>query len=205
MNVPDTCYGIFIDINSTLYCSMQNKLQVIKKSLNSNTNIPSIAAGNGSSSNGSYDLNQPLGIFVDDMFRLYVADTKNNRIQRFDLDELNGTTVAGSIETITLYEPTGIVLDADNYLFIVDSKNRRIVGSGLFGFRCVAGCNNSTGTQMIDPRMLSFSPLGTICVTDKSSNKIHFFSLSSNYCSKFNFYVLEIILFSNGKFVLTNK
>ena len=122
MNVNGHCFGLFVDINDNLYCSMYDQHQVIKKSLNNTTNPSTIVAGNGSSGSLSNMLNGPYGIFVDINFDLYVADSGNNRIQLFKSGELNATTLVGNGApgTITLNCPTGIVLDADKYLFIVD-------------------------------------------------------------------------------------
>ena len=196
-NIQGNCYGLFIDINNILYCSMRENHTIVKNSLGNTINSSLITIGTGNPGFRPNELHEPEGIFVDEFLRLYVADKKNNRIQRFNVSDLNGTTVAGiENETIELNEPTAIVLDADNYLFIVDSKNHRIIGQSPDGFRCVAGCNKSVGTQMKDPRMLSFDSLGNIYVTDKDANEVHVFLLSNNYCSKFTLnYWMNFILF----------
>jgi sugar lactone lactonase YvrE len=122
-----------------------------------------------------------------------VADSKNNRIQLFQLGQLNGITVAGnesSTTTITLNQPTEIVLDADKYLFIVDSGNHRVVGSGPTGFRCLVGCSDdpkgSASNQLNGPTSLSFDSYGNMFVTDSENDRIQKFILSTKLCSKFN-------------------
>jgi hypothetical protein len=192
MNVDNSCFGLFVDLNNTLYCSMENIHLVVKKSLNSNGTSSSIAAGNGSAGSGSFLVNGPRGIFVDNESNLYVSDRNNNRIQLFSFGQLNGTTVAGNgaigtAGSISLNQPTDVVLDADNYLFIVDSNNSRIIGSGPYGYRCLVGCYGSGGTPtnpLSSLRSLSFDTYGNIFVTDKFSNQVHKFLLSTNYCSK---------------------
>jgi sugar lactone lactonase YvrE len=120
-----------------------------------------------------------------------VADRDNNRIQLFQLGQLNGITVAGSGSspaTITLNGPIGIVLDAAKYLFIVDHFNDRIVGSGPTGFRCVVGCSGLKGSasnQLVGPWSLSFDSYGNMFVTDQSNHRIQKFILSRYTCSKF--------------------
>ena len=66
----------------------------------------------------------PTESFVDISFDLYVADSVNNRIQRFSSGQMNATTVAGNgtSGTIFLKTPMDILLDGDGYLFIVDSR-----------------------------------------------------------------------------------
>jgi hypothetical protein len=188
--VNETCYGVFVDINNTLYCSNGlNIHQVIKRSLNDNITTPILAAGTGSPGSTPDKFNGSRGIFVDTNFDLYVADGYNNRIQLFQHGNTNGTTVAGSGAqgTINLNFPTGVVLDADRYLFIVDFYNVRIVGSGPNGFRCVVGCSGlmgSSSSQLYYPWSLSFDSQGNIFVADRDNNRIQKFLLTTNFCSK---------------------
>ena len=114
--VSSTCYGLFVDLNNTLYCSMNYGHQVVKKSLNDNSSTMTTVAGTGSQGSTSNMLNSPLGIFVDTNFDLYVADRNNNRIQLFRLGQINGITVAGSTSaniTISLNWPTNVILDGN--------------------------------------------------------------------------------------------
>ncbi|CAF4253416.1 unnamed protein product, partial [Adineta steineri] len=144
LNVDVSCYGLFVDTNDTLYCSMFGRHQVVKRWLNEGTMTSIIVAGTGIEGSALNELNNPMGIFVDLNSGLYVADNKNNRIQLFKSGQSIAITVAGDgsvQESISLLRPTGVVLDRDGYLFIVDSGNNRIVGSGLDGFRCLVGCD----------------------------------------------------------------
>jgi hypothetical protein len=189
MNVDQKCFGLFVDINDILYCSMRDLHQVVSKPLNSNLNITTIVAGIGCSGSTSNMLSTPYGIFVDIDFDLYVADCGNDRIQLFQSNQLNGKTVAGngSSDTIALNCPTGIVLDADNYLFIVDSLNHRIVGSGPNGFKCLVACSGSPGlasNELNQPWSLSFDSYGNMFVADRNNHRIQNFLLSTNSSGK---------------------
>ncbi|CAF4038351.1 unnamed protein product, partial [Adineta steineri] len=190
MHVRISCYGLFVDTTGTLYCSMLNHHQVVKRWLNDNSSIVTITAGNGTAGNTSSMLDGPCGIYVNTNFDLYVADYNNNRIQLFQSGEINGITVAGAESlntTITLNGPTGIVLDADNYLFIVEYLNSRIVGSGPNGFRCLVGCSGSSGSaanQLLYPATLSFDSYGNMYVTDTGNSRIQKFILSTNSCNE---------------------
>ncbi len=200
MNVTSDCYGLFVDINDTLYCSLTFLHQVISKPLNNGSNASTIVAGNGSPGSDSNMLNSPRGIFVDINLDLYVADCNNSRIQLFQLGQSNATTVAGngsSSTTITLYYPTGIILDADKYLFIVDSGNNRIVGSGPTGFRCLVGCSGSPGSasnRLDSPQSMAFDSYGNIFVTDTLNNRIQKFTLFTNSCGKYEYTCINIHL-----------
>ena len=189
MYVNNSCCGVFIDTNNSLYCSLESGHRVIKRSLNSSTNAAVIAAGTGVRGSTSSGLSSPQGIFIDIYFNLYVADCDNNRIQRFQWNSYNGTTLVGNgaSGTINLQCPSGVVLDADGYLFIVDSYGHRIIGSGPNGYRCLVACSGmgSTSTQLAYPRTLSFDSHGNMFVTDWNNARIQKFFLASNLtCSK---------------------
>jgi hypothetical protein len=191
MNVSSQCQGLFIDINNTLYCSVSGQNQVVKMSLNGGAQTPSTIAGTGSAGASADMLWDPTGIFVDSNFTLYVADFFNNRIQQFYLGQLNGTTVVGGTApvAISLNGPTGVMMDGNGYLFVVDMVNNRIVGSGPYGFRCIAGCSGSSGstpTQLNGPRTVDFDSYGNLYVSDTYNNRIQKFILITNSCGKFD-------------------
>lgn len=190
MNVSGSCYGLFIDLNSYLYCSLRDFHKVVKLLLNSGTTIPTIAAGNGSAGSQSNMLDSQQGIYVDSNSNLYVADCGNDRIQVFQSGQLTGSTLAGNgaSGTITLDCPTGVVLDNDGYIFIVDSYNHRIVGSSSYGFRCIVGCSGigSTTSQLSFPQTMAFDSYGNIYVSDRNNSRIQKFSSQRFNCSKFS-------------------
>ncbi|CAF4021248.1 unnamed protein product, partial [Adineta steineri] len=191
MNVNSSCSGLFVDTDDTLYCSMRNHHQVVKRSLNDPlTTSNRIAAGTDIEGSASNQLYSPRGIFVDMNLDLYVTDCFNDRIQLFQSGESNGITVAGDTSlnpTITLDWPTGIVLDAEKYLFIVDQYNDRIVGSSLNGFRCLVGCygKGSQSNQLYDPFSLSFDCFGNMFVIDERNSHIQKFQYLEESCGKF--------------------
>ena len=193
MSVNSSCYGLFVDINNYIYCSLNEYHQVIKQQLNNFNPSLILAAGTGVKGSALDMLNSPHGIFVHTNFDLYVADCKNDRVQVFTKDNLTGLTVAGrnsSKFTITLNCPAGVVLDFDEYLFIVDQENHRIIGSGLNGFRCLVGCSrlsNNSANQLDSPRTLSFDNFGNMYVTDRDNSRIQKFSILTNSCGKYNF------------------
>ena len=183
------CFGLFIDINNTLYCSLRYQNQVASTSLYNNTNISTIIAGTGTGGFSSAELQWPWGIFVDINFDLYVADSINNRIQLFRLGQQNGSTVAGQgiPNSLTLNLPTDVILDADGYLFIADNVNNRIMRSGANDFYCVAGCSGSIGSaanQLYKPYSLRFDGHGNIYVADEYNYRIQKFMLETNTCGK---------------------
>ncbi|CAF1535109.1 unnamed protein product [Adineta steineri] len=188
MNVGGPCFGLFVDIYETLYCSMYYDDQVVKRSVNDSLITANlVAAGTGNSGSASNELAGPGGISVDINLDLYVTDCLNDRVQLFQPGEFNGTTVAGSKSlnrTITLKCPTGIILDAEKYLFIVDYGNDRVVGSSMNGFRCLVGCYGvgSQSNQLNRPFSFSFDCSGNIFVTDTINDRIQKFEYFEESC-----------------------
>ena len=192
MYVNSSCFGLFVDTNDTLYCSMLSNHQVVKRSLN-NFEVTSmaVAAGTGFPGSSADQLNKPYGIFVDVNMDLYVADCFNSRVQLFQSGELNAITVAGSKSpnpTIYLNCPSAIVLDAEKYLFILDWKNHRIVGSSSNGFRCLVGCYEEAVRfeQLEFPTSLSFDRSGNMFVVGRFNNRIEKFEYLKSCSGKLN-------------------
>jgi hypothetical protein len=145
--------------------------------------------GTGCDGSASYLLNQLNGIFVDTNFDLYVADTVNDRIQKFAHGQLNGITLIDSkTMNFILYRPTSIVLNADEYLFIVDSENHRIIRSlPNNGFECLIGCSDvpcSMFSQLCEPRTLAFDSIGNLYVSDLKNARVQQFLLTNKSCGK---------------------
>lgn len=190
MNVGSSCYGLFVDLNNFVYCSMFAQHQVIKKSLNNSASTSIVVAGTGCPGPAANMLYQPYNIFVDVNFDLYVGDCLNHRVQLFPSGELNGITVAGFAASISyaLNCPAGVVLDADGNLFIADSNNNRIVASSPTGFRCIVGCSGVAGSasnQLSAVRTIGFDSFGNIFATDVLNVRVQKFTLATNSCSKY--------------------
>jgi hypothetical protein len=185
------CYGLFIDINNTLYCSMKENNRVVKASLDGKNATEITVAGTGSSGSKSNELDMPWGIFVNTNFDLYVADPGNSRIQFFRPGELNGTTVAGNgiQKNLTLNFPTDVMLDADGYLYIADNHNGRVIRSKGVEFQCVIGCSGRRGSapnELKDAYSIRFDSQSNLYVADEHSNRIQKFTLATSSCGKFD-------------------
>ena len=178
------CFGLFIDLNNTLYCSLRYAHQVEMASLAGMNKTVTIRAGNGSAGATSWQLDAPWGIFVDTNFDLYVADSQNNRIQRFRQGSLNGTTVAGSQIpfNLSLNNPTDVVLDASGNLYIADNRNSRIVRVTPTDSQCLLGCSGggSNANQFSAAYSLRFDSHGNLFVADEGNRRIQKFYLIHN-------------------------
>lgn len=185
VDVNGSCAGLFVDNNQRLYCSIAEYHVVVKVDLTNHSRIWTRIAGTGCPGPVPNTLDQPSGIFVDGSFNVYVADTYNDRIQRFSLDEANGYTVAGfdSSTHFRLNRPTGIILDGYSRFFIVDSHNHRIIRSVQEGFKCIVGCTEIPGDtpyELYCPHSMAFDNTGNIFVTDWKNHRVQIFYLSTN-------------------------
>jgi sugar lactone lactonase YvrE len=178
-----SCFAIFVDNENNLYCSMDQKHQVVSKSLNNGSNSYTIVAGTGVAGSSADALSSPLGIFVDSNLDLYVADHHNDRIQLFAEGNTSGITinVNGSLKS-----PVAVIVDTNNDLFVIDSHSSRVVIIGPNKFRCIVGCNanGQYSHQLSSPMGMAFDTDGNLFVVDTNNSRIHKFTLANNACSK---------------------
>ena len=85
----------------------------------------------GSSGNTTTLLNYPVGVTLDSVGNVYVADRDNHRIQFFLAGQSIGRTIAGVTNTpgnssTLLNSPYSMVLDGQLNLYVTDSYNHRI-------------------------------------------------------------------------------
>ncbi|CAF3872760.1 unnamed protein product, partial [Adineta steineri] len=93
----------------------------------------STVAGGNDHGNELNQLEYPLGIYVDDDdHSIYIVDTGNNRIVRWEFGADKGEIVAGENgrehKIDRLFHPTDVILDKEKkYLIICDQGNFRVV------------------------------------------------------------------------------
>ena len=186
MEVDGNCFAVFVDVYDNIYCSMNDRHQVVKRSFFDAVNMTKIIAGDGTNGSTSYMLSNPRGIFVTAGFDLYVADCDNNRVQKFSDGQMNATTMMGN-GTLALNCPSSIAVGSNGDLFISDTLNHRIVGMGQNGIRCIVGCtaiNGSAANELNLPASLAFDTHGNLFVADEYNDRIQFFDLENNKCGK---------------------
>ncbi len=109
-----------------------------------------VAGGNGAGS-AANQLNNPSDVFVDFSGNIYVADAKNDRIQKWAPGATIGTTVAGGngrgYGSNQLNNPQGIFLDKNGTIYIADSGNSRVQkwAAGATNGITIAGRSSPTG------------------------------------------------------------
>jgi DNA-binding beta-propeller fold protein YncE len=124
-------YSMAVDRTRELfYLSDSQNHRILK--LNLTDNSMQLVVGTGIAASNNVSLNFPLGITVDEITgSLYVADSGNNRVQKFHLNSIEGITIAGGIiygqNLSQLYLPSGVGIDSTGNVYVADSGNHRIV------------------------------------------------------------------------------
>ena len=138
-NQLNTPFGVAFDANGNLYVadSYNNRVQKFASGcVNTNTSTcagVTVAGGNlaGSAAN---QLERPFGVALrtaaDGSVIVYVADTFNNRVQRWAPGATAGVTVAGDngygSAANQLFKPRGLAVDSNLNLYVVDTGNHRV-------------------------------------------------------------------------------
>jgi sugar lactone lactonase YvrE len=127
------CSSVWLDAERNIYMTESGTHSVLKWSTQTNTST-TVAGRTDQQQQTADHLYFPRGIFVSRTNgTLYIADTMNNRIQKWNRDAQEGTTVAGAMSGVsgrdasTLASPQSVWVDEDTgTVYIADSENDRI-------------------------------------------------------------------------------
>jgi sugar lactone lactonase YvrE len=156
----------------------------------------------------SSKMNLPEGLFVDAAGRLWVADTGNNRVLRFDsaaakldgagadavLGQLDLVSSAAAMTQINLAAPNSITGNSTGSIWVSDSGNDRVLrfdvaalkanGAGADGILgstsyTTLTSTGTTRTSMDSPTGLTIDPLGRLYVADGANDRVLIFNFAS--------------------------
>jgi uncharacterized protein (TIGR03663 family) len=152
-----------------------------------NGNMLSTFGGFGSA-NGKF--NDAWGIAVDTDGSIYVADTFNHRIQKFDPQgnfqfswgAPGVSTAPGSGRSTIFFGPRAVVIDAQGRLFVTDTGNKRVQVFDRDGnFITQFGSSGSGNGQFNEPVGLAIDSAGNIYVADTWNQRIQVFDPSFKF------------------------
>ena len=146
--------------------------------------------GDGAATNAS--LNIPLGVAVDTLGNLFIAETGNQRIRKVDTNGLI-TTVAGNgiwgysgdggaATNASFLFPVDVTVDSSGNLYIADQDNHRIrhvdtngiittvVGNGTTSYSGDGGA--ATNASLRFPRGVTLDAAGNLFIVDSGSSVI---------------------------------
>jgi sugar lactone lactonase YvrE len=162
-------------VGTTLYALDSGNRRVLRLALSPSTTgtpptaIGVIGAGAGA---GPGQLSGPMGVAGAPDGTLLVADTQNNRIQRFNADGSFASTF-GSVGTAPgqLKFPIDLAVAADGTIFVADEENHRIQRFDAAGtFLNTWGTLGSGPSQFVFPSGVEVDGDGNVWVTDYSDH-----------------------------------
>jgi uncharacterized protein (TIGR03437 family) len=193
-------FGVAVDFMGNFFIADTGNNRIRKVSA---SGIITTVAGTGSrgdSGDGgpaiAAQLDGPLGVAVDFMGNVFVADTANNRIRKVSASGII-TTVAGtgkfgfsgdgSMATAALLAPFGVAVDFFGNLYVTDTGNLRIrkvsdgiittiAGTGRQGFSGDGG--PAIGGDLTDPVGISLDAQGNVFFSERNLNRIRRLALS---------------------------
>jgi uncharacterized protein (TIGR03663 family) len=124
---------------------------------------------------------RPAGLAIDANGQVFVADTLNDRVQKFSPD---GERLAISPRSLGLWEPWGVAADAAGNVYVADTSNHRIVklDNDLRLIRAWGGPPTSQGraepgpSDLYAPRGIAIDLDGNVWVSDTGHSRVIVFS-----------------------------
>ncbi|CAF3710985.1 unnamed protein product [Rotaria sp. Silwood1] len=128
LNYPN---GIFIESKTKiLYIADVGNHRVQKRYPNGEI-ITAAGDPHGRAGSTSDKLNCPVDVLADENENVFISDWYNQRIQYWQKDAKNGTTVAGNeslgTELNEFHFPTRVLVDSKKNIIVADSLNQRIM------------------------------------------------------------------------------
>lgn len=175
------CYPVTLTVNAnfTMDSISWKKDNIVVQTYIASLGTGFIVAGGNGQGNGANQLNQPMGMHVDNQGNVYVADGPNHRIQKWVPGATTGVTVAGGngqgSAANQLNFPVGVFVDNNGDIYISDCINNRVQkwASGATTGVTVAGGNGmgSAANQLNFAGGLFFRN-GNIYVVDAGNARV---------------------------------
>jgi len=163
--------------------------------------------GSYGSEDGQFD--NPEGITRDNSGNIYVADGRNNRIQKFDAigNYLGQFGSYGSGDGQFDY-PTDVGITSNGNIYVVDSSNHRIqIFDSSFNYLSQFGSYGSGDGQFAYPWGMSLDGNNNIYIADTNNSRIQKFDSNGNYLGQFGSngsgdgqfsYPIDVFVANNG-------
>src|SRR6185312_16089069 len=145
----------------------------------------------GSSGSGNGQFSSPRGIAIDNSGNLYVSDSNNNRVQKFNsagvYQSQFGSSGSGNGQFSGPGSPQlGITLDSSGNIYVVDTGNNRVEKFSHFAsYISQFGSFGSGNGQFNGPYGIAVDSSNNTYVVDESNNRVEKFNSAGVYQSQF--------------------
>ncbi len=157
----------------------------------------------GSAGDLAGQFNAPRGVAVAPDGSIYVADSRNNRIQHFSPDGglLDSWGTFGDMAQDanapggTFNEPWGVAVAPDGTVFVTDTWNHRIqkfTADGQFIKMWGTFSQDGGPESFYGPRGIAIDQNGQVYVTDTGNKRVIVFDLNGNYVTQFGSLGIEL-------------
>ena len=147
------------------------------------------SAPNASSANGSFS--SPYAVAIDGTGNVYVADTGNNRVQKFDPQDNFITYIGASAPNASsangsFNQPSGVAVDSSGYVWVADSGNNRLQKfdpqGNFITYTGASAPNASSANGSFNfPHRIAVDVSKNVYVADTNNNRIQKFGLQGNF------------------------
>jgi uncharacterized protein (TIGR03663 family) len=154
----------------------------------------------GSQGKGNGQFQDPRGIAVDQAGNVYVADSGNHRIQKFDSNGKLITQWGSEGDGPGQFkEPWGIAVDAEGDVYVADTWNHRVQkfdAEGNFllqwgGYRSTGGVAVGDEGFFWGPRDIAVDAAGNVYVTDTGNKRVQIFSPDGEFLNQWGGFGVE--------------
>jgi streptogramin lyase len=137
---------------------------------------------------GDGQFSGPTGIAFDSSGNIYVADSGNDRIEKFDSDG-NFIAKLGALQSNMFDAPSGIATDSSDNIYFTDRNNHRIQKFDSDGNFITKWGSYGTGDGQFNiPWGVAVDSSGYVYVLDSGNNRIQKFDSDGNFITKWGSY-----------------
>ena len=176
---------IRIDSNGDLFL-LDFTTQYIARVQKLNSSGVALDSFGGKDGSGNGQFTAPKGMAIDNSDNIYVADTQNNRIQKFDSSGTYitkwGTTGSGNGQFNGVW---AIAVDSSDNLYVADYNNNRIQKFDSDGVYITKwGTTGSANGELSGPRGIAVDGSNNVYVVELLNRRIQKFDSSGTYLTK---------------------
>jgi len=180
------CNSLAMDDKGYLYVTEWFKWEVRRWEIGVNNKSTIVAGGNGAG-NDLRQFSQPMFMFVDKDYSVYVVDKSNHRVMKWTKNATEGIVVAGGnrdgANLRQLSNPSGVVVDHLGNVYVTDTGNHRVmrwINGAKEGSIVVGGNRRGNEANQLDyPSDLLFDKHGNLYVYDSLNHRIQKFDIES--------------------------